>query len=67
MSYVTKAIRYVQAGMEAGMSIEEAARKLVHTSPRFCLDLMEIVGSWPSSEAPIQAVQKAWQDKHGSG
>lgn len=58
---VTRAARKIRAIRdEQGVSWELAARLFASKYPSLALDVMDRVGSWPSSEPEIRALQKVW-------
>lgn len=54
---VTVAIETIQARVAAGASLQEAARSL---GRGFALRVLDRVGSWPSSEPELRALQQAF-------
>lgn len=58
---VTRAARKIRAIRdEQGVSWELAARIFASRYERLAYEVMDRVGSWPSSEPEIRALQKVW-------
>lgn len=60
MSPVLHAIETIKAFTEQGASLEQAAREYRKHYPSRCVDVLDEIGSWPSSEPELAALQKAW-------
>jgi hypothetical protein len=43
-----------------GKTLKEAARIVKVRQPATCLRVMEAIGSWPSSEPELAALQAVW-------
>ena len=49
-----------QLSPEGAKGYREAARAICHQSPDFALEVMEVIGNWPSSEPELLALQDVW-------
>lgn len=58
---VASAMRKIRALHDEGVSWEAAARTFMIRYPNHALDVMDRVGTWPSSEPEIRALQKVWR------
>lgn len=60
MTNCTHAILWIRSNTPIGETLVNAARKYAATFPKTSLDIMETIGSWPSSEPELCALQDAW-------
>lgn len=51
---------YLATFERSKMDVHTFARYMVRTDSRLCLRVAEEVGSWPSSEAPLAALQRIY-------
>ena len=54
-------IALVQGRVAKGLTMPEAARAVMLTYPKLTLDVMEVIGSNPSSEPELAAIQQEWK------
>lgn len=52
---------YCKLYASSGKTPEEFARRMLAHMPNLCLQVLEIIGSWPSSEPELAALQKAYR------
>ena len=57
---VIRLVREELADMPPGSKITDAARRVKVRFPSICLQCMEQIGSWPSSERELNALQQVW-------
>lgn len=60
----TPAARFVErvrARVAQGMGLAEAARRVAALNPGLALDVIEEIGSWPSGEPELAALQRVWR------
>jgi hypothetical protein len=60
MSTVLHAIQTIRLYASEGMSLEKAVALYKRRYPSQCVDVLDAIGSWPSSEPELAALQKAW-------
>ncbi len=53
-------IARVRAEVEGGLLLLDAARKVKAAFPGCCLEVMETIGCYPSSERELNALQQVW-------
>ena len=54
-------IALVQGRVAKGLTMAEAARAIMLTYPQLTLDVMEVIGSNPSSDPELAAIQQEWK------
>ena len=55
----TMAIECIQGHVAAGESLPDAARRFACEHPAMRLRVLDVIGSWPSSEPELRALQRA--------
>lgn len=61
MTSVESAIRLIRWDAKRCGSLERAATLFVKEHPAVALDAVEAIGTWPSSEPELRALQLAWE------
>ncbi len=57
---VPKAMRIIRLYHEQGRSWDQAARLFMRNHPSMALETMDRVGSYPSSDPELRALQRVW-------
>lgn len=52
---------YWEAFKASGLDPDAFARHMIATRKALCLQVLEVIGSWPSSEVELRALQRAWR------
>jgi hypothetical protein len=59
MNPIPPILAFMRREVERGATLEQAAQRAKRVSPRLYLDAIDALGSWPSSEPELRALQQA--------
>jgi hypothetical protein len=57
----TVAIDLIRFHVSKGLSLDDSARRFASVHPELALCVMENIGSYPSSERELGALQRVWK------